>query len=388
MMNLFTNAFNELKDPRVQRSQLHKFMDILGITVCATIGGAEGWEDIYHFVQDHFAWFQNYFYLNNGIPSPDTIRRVISRIDPAHFSQLFTSWTLNINEKNPVLIAIDGKTIRSNKVSSPLHIVSAWTNENSGLCLGQVSTGDKGVEYQAIPKLLEALSLKGALITIDAGGCYKEIANSIVESENSYCLEIKGNQKNLQEEVRTLFKDAKGETFNKFKRNISKNKSHGREESRITYIAKIQSDMEYANSWPESKIVGKSIRTRTIKGKTTISEHFFICSEKMSSTSFANAIRSHWGIENKLHWSLDMNFKEDGNKVMNLQGQENLSIARKISLNVLRTDDSNLSIAHRKKKASRSMEYIAKILGLTPRNNHTQNINEDISNFEKRCLLG
>ena len=362
MTSLFDH-FGNIKDPRVDRTKKHGLMDIIAITVIGVLGGAEGWDSIVVFAQAREQWLQRFCDLSSGVPSADTLRRVVSRIDPKEFENAFRSWVACTSGKVKGLVAVDGKTICNKRDSSPLHILSAYS-DHFGVCVGQISTGEKGGEYEAIPKLLKDLDIAGCLITIDAAGCYKEIAEKTVyETKADYLFQVKGNQPVLHSELTSYFEECDGSIVDGARRNIHQSKEHGRHEKRIAYYSDNVSALPSLTEWCGAASFGLIIRERELKGKVSISRHYYICSRKLSASKLATYCRAHWGIENSLHWVLDMTFGEDGNRIHSDQGQENLALARKIALNILKNDDSKLSIKQRKFRAGIDESYMAKLLG-------------------------
>ena len=362
-MQEIISYFEEISDPRIDRSKKHDLLDIIMISLCAVLAGADGWEAIYDFALVREDWLKSFLKLNSGIPSADTIRRVISRISPKEFEKSFTLWVSDIRTKIKGVISIDGKTVKNKKMESPLHLVSAWSNQNQGICLGQVATETKSNEIRAIPCLLDILDIAGCLITIDAIGCQKKIAKKIINSKADYCLAVKNNHPRLYKQIESFFSDANRSIIGNVKQTVQKNKGHGRQEVRVAYLSKISPEVPKLSEWPSVKQFGMILSKRTVNRKTSIQKRYFITSSSMSAKNFITATRSHWGIENQLHWVLDVVFKEDGNRILKDHGQQNLSVLRRLSINLLNQDDSKLSKKRRMFRMAMDPSYMKKVLG-------------------------
>lgn len=357
--------FKEIKDPRINRTKLHSFTDIIGLTLCATLGSATGWESIYDFGVIRIDWLRQFLWLKNGIPSSDTIRRVISRIDPKEFQESFIAWTKDISKKVEGVVAIDGKTVKNKRDPNPIHLVSAWANENEGICLGQIACEEKSNEITAIPILLESLEISGSMVTIDAMGCQKKIATKIIEENKAdYCLSVKKNHPKLHSELEDHFKNCDGDSVDGFRKKETIDKAHGRKEIRLAYVSKNINLTPLAMKWPALASVGMIISKRDIKGEISITKRYFICSKPMSAKSLLETVRDHWGIENKLHWVLDVVFREDGNLVAKDHGQKNLALARKVALSILKQEESKISMKRKMFRATHSPEFMEKILAM------------------------
>lgn len=357
----FFNHFSELEDPRIDRKKLYPLEEILFVTLCAVICGAESWYDIEDFGEARIGFLRRYYPFENGIPSHDTIGRLFSLLDPAIFKDCFINWIKAIQEKIPELIAIDGKTIRhsfdkaNNKPA--IHMLSAFAS-NARLVLGQTKVDAKTNEITAIPELLDLLVIKGSIITIDAMGCQKEIAKKIIEKNADYIFGLKGNQGDLHENIETYFND-KTLSFDCYEET---DKGHGRIEIRKIYVSSSIDWLEQKKDWKGLSSIIKVESTRILQDKQTTEYRYYISSLKTSPQRMLQAIRSHWGIENSLHWILDLTFREDECRIRKKNAPENMAIIRHIVFNILQHADSKISIRRRKKKAGWSDEYLENVL--------------------------
>jgi predicted transposase YbfD/YdcC len=364
-----TTYFDELEDPRIDRTKRHLLVDIICLSVCAVIAGAEGWEDIEEFGLTHEAWLRKFLRLPNGIPSHDTISRVFRRLKPKAFESCFLEWVTALHEQLGFkLIAIDGKTLRRSHdrrtMKSALHVVCAWSVENH-IVLGQEAVDQKSNEITAIPELLRTLDLKGAVVTIDAMGCQKEIAKQIVEADGDYLLAVKENQPSLLEALREHFLRMHEGTFGgvKMTHRVTHETSHGREEERHYYMTPIPAALrEQLSPWVGCQSVGQAISYVTRDGKQTDEVRFYIGSFKSNVRRFADAVRGHWGIENSMHWVLDMTFREDESRIRKDHGPDNFAILRRIALTLIKRDTSRGSVRRKRKRAAWSNQTLLNIL--------------------------
>ena len=305
------------------------------------------------------SWFQERGLLKNGIPVDDTIARIISRINPEELQNSFINWMQSLSKKTKgKVIAIDGKTVRHSfdkkKKKSAIHMVSAFATAN-GIVLGQKKTNEKSNEITAIPELLQLIDIKGGIVTIDAMGCQKEIANKITEKQADYVLAVKDNQKNLHEEVKDFFLTAIDHEFKNVDYDYFEEttKGHGRIEQRRYWISDNLEGINKAKEWSNLQTIGMVESKRTIGDKTSIEKRFFISSMEPKARHFANAVREHWAIENSLHWVLDVSFREDDSRIRRDYSSENISVFRHIVLNALRNDKkTKKSIKAKRFKAS------------------------------------
>ncbi len=340
LVETWDECFCDLPDPRMDRTKLHSLHDILFLSLCGILAGAETWTDIELFGKSRKEWLQKYIELPNGIPSHDTIGRVFSLLDAKSFQERFFEWTKTLKNKNDKLIAIDGKTARrSGGVdSSPIHLVSAWSVANH-LVLSQVAVTEKSNEITAIPELLENLNIKECIITIDAMGCQKKIAEKILQSGGDYIFALKGNQSNLHDDVKLFFDGLfSGKYPDKYcDYHETWNKGHGRIENRRAWVLKDMGNLN-TNGWTGIKSIILIESDRTINGVTTIERRFYVSSKIGMASEFCRWIRAHWGIENSLHWVLDVAFNEDQCRVRSGYAAINFGLLRKMALNLLKNN--------------------------------------------------
>lgn len=355
--------FRQIPDPRINRNKKHLLIDIVLLSVLAVICGAESWDSIEMFGKSKIDFLRRFLRLPNGIPSHDTINRVFSLLRPDKFEQLFIQWTdsLRIKGISNEIIAIDGKTSRGSKDSfhdkSPIHIVSAWANSNQ-LVLGQRKIDTKSNEITAIPLLLEMLDIEGCIVTIDAMGTQKEIAKTIIDQKANYILALKGNQGGLKEGVEHLFSRQRADN-----ENTITEKGHGRIETRHCQVISDLTFLDEKEQWENLNSVIKVNAIRDINGKATTETRLYISSIKDSAENFNSFIRQHWGVENSLHWVLDVTFNEDHQRKRNGMAAQNFALVQKISLNLLKSEESNkVSLKNKRLKAAWDNDFLLKIL--------------------------
>jgi predicted transposase YbfD/YdcC len=364
-----------IDDPRIDRTKKHELIDILVIAICASICGAETWTEIEDFGEEKESWFKEFLNLKHGIPSHDTFRRLFMILDPLIFSEVFYNWVSSVNKllmKNDH-ICIDGKTLRRSfdeaKKTSAIHMVNAWSTGIS-LSLGQMKSEGKKNEIKTIPKLLDLLSVKGCLVSIDAMGCQKNIAEKILSKGGDYLLALKSNHKYLEERVVEAFEQSRKpgrKTFN-VEDFEDKNEGHGRIEKRVCRVitAKNEEKMKVnvLTKWPEINAIIEMHSTRIIKKTGEVSEQtrYFISSSKKNAEEFFKAIRGHWEIENKLHWSLDVILREDECRSRAGNSAENFSLLRHFALNLVKSEETKISVRRKQKKAGWGEEFLLKIL--------------------------
>lgn len=361
--------FENLSDPRIEKKSDHKLIDIVILAICGTICGAEGWSSIEEFGKTKKKWFKKFLELPNGIPSHDTFGRVFSLISPLEFQKCFVSWVGEISHiVDKEVVGIDGKTSRRShdrqKGKSPIHMVSAWASK-AGLVLGQVKTSEKSNEITAIPELLKVLEVKGAIVTIDAMGCQKEIAQKIIDKKADYILALKGNQGKLHESVEEIFNEA-DKTYYK---NISvdyyenKVKNHGRTEIRRCWTTDSLDKVSQREMWKGLNTIGMIESERHMNGEVSIEHRYYIGSIENNAKLFLNSVRDHWGVENSLHWVLDVAFQEDHSRVRAGNAPGNLSVLRHIAINLLRKEKTvKLGTKSKRLKAGWDNKYLEKIL--------------------------
>ncbi|GAA6618972.1 ISAs1 family transposase [Scytonema sp. NUACC26] len=362
--------FSNIDDPRIERRKLHKLIDIITISICAVICGADTWEDIELFGESKQEWLKKFLELPNGIPSHDTFARLFARLNPEQFQKSFISWIQSISKlTNEEIIAIDGKTLRGSYDTSndkaAIHMVSAWVSANC-LVLGQVKVDEKSNEITAIPKLLKVLCLHGCIVTIDAIGCQKEIVNQIVEQGGDYVIALKKNQNSLYERVDSLFKSAISNQFQGFDKSEFRQDElgHGRQEIRqCVVLSNIQDLIDPENKWSSLTSIGMINSWRTENETTTLETRYFISSLPNNAELLAQGARTHWSIENKLHWVLDVQFNEDSSRIRKDNAPHNLAILRHIALNLLNQEKTvKAGVKRKRNKAGWDNEYLEKIL--------------------------
>ena len=351
-------------DPRKIRGQRHVLLDIILIAILGTLSSVDDWEGIEEFAKDQEAWLRTFLELPHGIPSHDTFNRVFRMLDPRSFADAFLDWVKGVRAKMPGdVVALDGKTLRSSLAEGKpaLHVVSAWSTANH-LVLGQRSVDTKSNEITAIPELLKVLELKGCIVTIDAMGCQKDIARGIVARKADYVLAVKGNQESLHKAVLAAFAqlDSDPAVVHHFATEAMES-GHGRKECRRATAVGAMKHLpdEILFLWPKLETLARIQSETERAGKTVQEERFYISTLPMDKVeTIANSVRSHWGIENELHWVLDVAFREDGIRTRMGNGPETGAILRHITLNMLRQDpDTKRSIRHRRLKAALSQEY-------------------------------
>jgi predicted transposase YbfD/YdcC len=353
-----------IEDPRIDRSQRHKLIDILVIAVVGVLCGADGWDDIVFIAEEKESWLKKFLELPNGIPSADTLARVISRVSPTEFAAAFSAWMSDVTKlTSGEVIAIDGKTLRRSfdraSSKSAIHMVSAWATAN-GVVLGQVQVDDKSNEITAIPQLLDLLDVKGCIVTLDAMGCQKEIAEKIVKKKADYCLRLKGNQGNTQEVVKQYFDTTRlGES----QQIETVDKDHGRLETRRYAVADAANVPELADGWPHCRSVARVQSTRELVGKVESETRYFLLSFAADVTKSARSIRSHWGIENALHWVLDVEFDEDRSRIRKDQAPANVAALRHLAINLLKQEKTlKASLGKKRLKCAMSNKYLGRVL--------------------------
>ena len=361
--------FSELEDPRVGHNIQHVFSDLLAIAILAVICGAEGWVEVAEFGRCKEDWLKTFLHLPSGIPSHDTFGRIFSKIRPDQFERCFLNWTAHLAKLKKRLVAVDGKTLRSSfdhaNEKSAIHMVSAWCQENH-LVLGQITTDAKSNEITAIPKLLELLDIKGAIITTDAMGCQKKITKNIVDAEADYILQVKDNHPTLHEELKLLFKEGLRDDCLGIAHDFHEhtNGGHGRIETRRIWVTYDISWFSERSQWKGLScfICVEAIRTQ--QGKTSVERHYYLSSVKaISASEFLTLIRGHWSIENKLHWSLDVNFREDDCRIRKGHSSENFSRLRRLALNLLKKDKTRkVGLKCKTKACSWDHDYLLQIL--------------------------
>lgn len=364
--------FSDLEDKRRDQGKRHQLLDVITIAICAIIAGAEGWTDMELFGQTKEGWFREFLELPYGIPSDDTFRRIFEVIEPVKFQQSFMNWVQTISDLTAgEVIAIDGKAVRGSYQKDDkkraVHMVSAWAANNK-LVLGQRKVADKSNEITAIPELLELLTISGCIVTIDAMGCQTEIAEQIIQQEGDYLLAVKKNQEHLYEDIEWLFKLATAANYAEegFDAHHTVNKGHGRLEIRRCWLIADEEWLTYIRDrhrWPHLTTVVKVEATRQVNHRKKPEVRYYIASFSASATQMLAATRNHWGIENEVHWVLDVIFNEDATRIRDANSTQNLVLLRHLALNLLRQDKATkLSLRAKRLKATWDHSYLHKVL--------------------------
>ena len=367
-----TEHFSRVREPRIERTKRHNLMDIISIALCGIICGANNWVEIEEYGKAKESWLRQFLELPNGIPSHDTFGEVFGRIDGDEFQQSFISWVQAMNSiLAGQLITIDGKTLRGSgdkyAGKRAIHMVSAWANSNR-LVLGQVKVDDKSNEITAIPELLHLLDIRGCTVSIDAMGCQTEIAQTIVDGGGHYVLSVKKNQGRLYEDIDDLFAGASAVAFRDVPYDYAKTveKDHGRLEIRECWAIdapEYLAHLRTASTWPDLTSVVMLKRQRQFAVSTTSQIAYYITDLPCQAAILLDATRSHWGIENSLHWVLDVAFHEDGSRIRKDHSPQNLAILRHIALNLLRHETSaKVGINAKRLKAAWDDSYLLKVL--------------------------
>jgi predicted transposase YbfD/YdcC len=366
------HAFEKIKDPRNpnHRNYRHQLTDILALTLLATLSGADDWQEIQTFGESNQKWLEDHFDFSNGVPSHDTLARVFQLLNPLSLQEAFQSWIQSICQHKKDLIAIDGKTLRHSYDKGshgPIHMISAWSHQNQ-MVFGQLKTHEKSNEITAIPKLLRLLDLSGCIVSIDAMGCQTAIAETIVDSEGDYVLAVKGNQKVLYEQVMDFFKTAEQEKYKNtpyFEHVDAPSKNHGRIEARRYTLCPLPHYFADTLRWKGLKGIGRIERRRELDGKISREVSYSILSFSDDIHLFSQSVRSHWQIENALHWSLDVAFREDDSRIRKANSPENMAIIRHMSLNMLKNEKTyRQGIKGKCKRAGWDKNFLLKVLAV------------------------
>ena len=354
--------FAGLNDPRIRRNKKHLLSDIVILTIIAVICGAESWDSIELFGKTKIDFLRTILKLPNGIPSHDTLNRVFSLLNPNKFERLFLQWAASLKDKgiDVEVISIDGKTVRGSKDTfhgkSPIHLVNAWAGHNE-LILGQCKSDGKSNEITTIPLLLELLDIEGCIVTIDAMGTQTKIAENIIEGGGDYILALKGNQQSIREETESIFRVQSPDSVSD-----TTEKGHGRIETRKCEVINNLEFLFGKEKWKNLSSIVKISTQRCIRNKTENETRYYISSLKTTAEDFNRYIRMHWGVENKLHWTLDMTFNEDRQRKRNIMAAQNFSLVNKIALNILKKDNTRASIKSKRLKAGWDNNFLLKLL--------------------------
>jgi predicted transposase YbfD/YdcC len=371
-----SRCFAGLTDPRVERTREHRLLDIITITLCAVLCGADDWVAIETFGHAKETWLQTFLALPGGIPSHDTFGRVFARLDPTEFRACFLAWVQRVSTSRDLtagVVAIDGKAARRShdrgQGKAALHLVSAWASANS-LVLGQLATEQKSNEITAIPALLRLLALEGCTVTIDAMGCQTAIAAQVVEQGADYVLALKDNHPMLRERVRLAFADARAaagtsRVASGWDTRTTLEKDHGRVERRRCWALGDPEYLAYLDprgAWAGLRSVVLIESERRLGDEVSTEARYYLSSLPPDAAVLGQAIRTHWGIENRLHWVLDLVFREDDSRFRMEHGPENLAVVRHVALNLLRRDPGRGSIAKKRFRAALDDQYLTNVL--------------------------
>lgn len=360
--------FETIEDPR-HHNTLHKLIDVIIITICGVVSGADTYEQIENFGKKRKRWLQKFLELPCGIPSHDTFGRIFERLNPQEFQSSFKKWIASVaTQTKGKVVAIDGKTLRRSHDKSDnkkaIHMISAWASSNQ-VILGQLKTEEKSNEITAIPYLLKLLDLSGCIITIDAMGTQKKIAKAITEQKSDYILALKENHKTLYEETTRFFDNMAsmkndGYTFDEY---TTVDGGHGRVETRKYAVTSDIDWLEDKENWPGLKSLGMVERTREINGESSHEKRYYISSLDCNAQVFGDAVRQHWGIENSVHWVLDIAFREDESRIRKGSGPENFAVIRHIALNLLKENTSfRGSIKSKRLNAAMDEQYLKEVI--------------------------
>ena len=364
--------FSKLNDPRDDRAKRHSLIDIVVTAICAVICGADSWVDVETFGKAKKAWLSRFLELPNGIPSHDTFGRVFAMLDAEQFQECFVDWMNAVSEVTKGQVAaIDGKTLRRSHnglTGAPaVHMVSAWAETNR-LVLGQTKVDDHSNEITAIPTLLQMLDVSGCVVTIDAMGCQKEVASTITEQGADYVLALKQNQPRLYDDVTEMFAEARKTDFADLDHELCEtvNKDHGRIETRRCWTVSDPDHIRYINDrqeWPKLTSVAMVESERLIDGNRSKQVRCYISSLPNRAERMLSAVRGHWGIENSVHWILDVAFDEDGSRVRTGNAAENFSTLRRMALNMLKRESTSKGgVAAKRKRAGWDENYLLTVI--------------------------
>ncbi len=372
--------FRQVPDPRIDRRKEHELVDVLVIAVCTLLCAGESFNDMEDFGKAKQPWFQTFLNLRNGIPSHDTFNRVFAALDPQQFLDCFLRWTQSLRQAvSQEIVALDGKALRRalNQGQSVKYVVSAWAEDN-GLVLGHLKVADKSNEITAVPELLRVLELSGCIVTIDAMGCQKKIAREIIEADADYVLALKGNQETVHQEVKAFLDAALIEQQAARPSGVKPSaaaaslaslqtieKDHGRVETRRYYQSDHLQWFADRGQWEGLKSLGMVESIREVAGKATVERRYYLSSLKRDVATFARAVRSHWGVENKVHWVMDVCFREDQSRARAGYAAENLATLRRLALNLLKRETTKKrGIRGKQLNASWDQAYLLRLLGI------------------------
>jgi predicted transposase YbfD/YdcC len=367
----FTDYFDHLDDPRRNQGKRHRLDHLLVMALCAVVAGADGWDDIATFAQAKADWLEERLDLKHGTPSGDTVRRVFAALCPEAFARGFVRWIEALAQKTAgEVIAIDGKTLRrsyeKDDPKAALHMISAWASEQH-LVLAQEKVSDKSNEITAIPALLEVLDLEGCIVTLDAMGTQTQIAAQIREEGADYVLALKGNQGTLHRDVRSYFEEGRQRHWHAMPVAYAEtcDLGHGRREVRRLWISTDTQWLPKAATWVDLSSIVMIEHERHTQSGMSREQRFYISSLEVEPHEMLRIIRAHWGIENQVHWVLDVVFREDENRIRRDHGGQNMAVLRQLALNLLRKDETKrLSLRMKRKRAGWDDAFLADVVGI------------------------
>lgn len=364
----FEEYFADVTDPR-RREGTYPLLNILFIAVCAVICGADDFVAIAEFGRSKRKFLEKFLDLSAGIPSHDRFNAIFRALKPAEFEKCLLNWLVALHEvTDGQVVAIDGKTLRRSfdtaSGKAAIHMVSAWATANH-ISLGQIVVDEKSNEITAIPKLLEMLELSGALVTIDAMGCQREIAEQIVASGADYVLAVKENQPTLHKELVFFFADHCADDFARVNvhRQETYEHAHGRDEMRFYYLCPVPDDLQSQERWRKLRAIGMTVNNTVRDGKECIEARYYILSRFVSGKRFAEAVRTHWAIENRLHWQLDVTFQEDQSRIRKGHADANFSSLRRTALSLLKNNHTKkIGVKNKRLAAALNDDYLTEVL--------------------------
>jgi predicted transposase YbfD/YdcC len=371
-VELILKHFSTLEDPRVERTRFHSLQNVLVIALCGVIAGADGWDGVALFAKARTPWLATFLDMPKGVPCADTFRRVFGALDERAFEACFRAWVQSLSTLlSGEVVAVDGKSVRGalgqGVAGTPLHLVHVWATEQRLLLAQMAAKGGAPGEVRAVPELLKLLNLQGAVVTTDANGCTSKVAQAVVEAGADYVLALKGNRGPLHEHVKDLFAPVReGQQqarVNSHSRSVDS--GHGRHEVRTVFALSLSPKRwpKSADKWPGLRTAVLVKRERTLKGSTRVQWHYYLSSLPPKARQLARAIRAHWGVENRLHWSLDVGMNEDARRIRDHSSAQNFALLSRIALTLLKRETTcKHGVPTRRKKAAWDTDYLLLVL--------------------------
>jgi predicted transposase YbfD/YdcC len=358
-------AFARVEDPRIDRTKLHPLLNVLVMALCGAIAGANGWDELAEFARSRKEWFATLLDMPHGTPSADTFRRVFEALDPRELEEALHAWIAAVSKPFAgEVVAIDGKSLKGAIEhagdSTPLHLLHVWATEQHLLLAAKKVEGAPG-EVSGTLDVLKRLRIEGSIVTADANGCTKSITHAVREAKADYVLALKGNRGPLHDHVRALFAKAEARKFRGVRTHRSKNAGHGRHEERVVRAMAVE-DAPVVSGWCDVKTAILIDRTRIVDGQAVTERHYYIASVDADPAKLAAAIRSHWTIENHLHWTLDVAFDEDHRNIRDKCSAENWALVTRLALMMLKRSPERLSVPLKRKRAAWSPDYVGQVL--------------------------